>query len=320
MEFYLENKNSKIFTCGKALLNGVTLEIHKGSVLEAHVLGADCIVNAANKSLNHNGGLAGTIASLAGQALEEDCSNFIKRHRSLSPCQVFSSTSGKFTDYKRILHVAGPIVENSYIRYGQEEELTNCILNSILKANQEGLTSIAFPGISCGIFGFPKKEAAVCHLEGFSRYAEKIRQGLKNSITNVHFFLFSNEECQMFTKDFFHRAENDQYDYSNFIGTPEDQSGALLKYCGCCGALFENNYFRYDRCHFNYCDFCVYRYNIKNCYKCKMIFDYIDTNFVYCRVCRALKGKDGKCCLSCNNICGIHWAEKCVYCEKKLNS
>ena len=109
----------------------------------------DAIVNAANTALVMGAGVSGTIFPAAGvQELTAAC-------QALAPIQVGEAviTPGFKLAAKHIIHTAGPVYE-----YGDEEgmeALRNCYLNSLALAKTHGCTSIAFPLISSGIYGYP---------------------------------------------------------------------------------------------------------------------------------------------------------------------
>ena len=112
-------------------------------------MAVDAIVNAANAGLQMGGGVCGAIFRAAGpQKLQEACNK-------LAPIKTGEAviTNGFDAKAKFIIHTAGPIYDPTDKQ--QAEQLSNCYSNSLKLAAQNNLTSIAFPLISAGIYGYP---------------------------------------------------------------------------------------------------------------------------------------------------------------------
>ena len=119
----------------------------------------DAIVNAANSSLLGGGGVDGAIHRAGGPEILNECRE-IRRTRypeGLPTGEAVISSAGKLPA-KHVIHTVGPI----YGRHGGDESglLSACYTNSLMLAETHDLSSIAFPSISTGAYGYPKPEAA----------------------------------------------------------------------------------------------------------------------------------------------------------------
>lgn len=114
--------------------------------------GFDAVVNAANAQLRTGGGVAGAIHRAAGPELERACEPLAP----IAPGQAVM-TAGFRLPNPHVIHCLGPV-------YGRDEPapelLASCYRNALALADEAGLTSIAFPALSTGVFGYPMAEAA----------------------------------------------------------------------------------------------------------------------------------------------------------------
>jgi O-acetyl-ADP-ribose deacetylase len=144
-------------------MNKKRVELLKGDITKLNV---DAIVNAANNSLLGGGGVDGAIHQAAGSGLLDECKN-------LEGCQTGQSkiTRGYKLKAGHIIHTVGPIWYGGY--KDEPELLASCYQSSLKLAKENKFKTVAFPGISTGVYGFPKDLAAVIAVNETKRFISK---------------------------------------------------------------------------------------------------------------------------------------------------
>jgi len=162
----------------------MSLFIEKGDITKCKV---DAIVNAANNSLLGGGGVDGAIHRAAGRELLEEC-------RALNGCDTGDAkiTKGYNLEAKFVIHTVGPV----YFEHSPEvskELLFSCYKNSLALALLNECKSVAFPLISAGVYGYPKKEALQVAVDCINQFGKDLE---------VSIVLFDEEAWDIARKDF----------------------------------------------------------------------------------------------------------------------
>lgn len=157
------------------------LIIIQGDITQAQV---DAIVNAANPQLAGGGGVDGAIHRAAGPELKKAGMKWVEENGPL-PTGEAVITPGFNLKAKYVIHTVGPIYKDG--KHNEPQLLKNAYKNSLTLANKHSLTTIAFPAISCGVYGYPKEEAAQISISA-------IKETLPNTtIEKCYFYLFSED-------------------------------------------------------------------------------------------------------------------------------
>ena len=155
----------------------------------------DAIVNAANKTLLGGGGVDGAIHKAAGAELLEEC-------KTLGGCSTGEAkiTSAYNLPCKYVIHTVGPAIPQGMKPSGDDcEKLESCYRSCLEIADEYNLESIAFCGISTGVFNFPKDLAAEIAVETVRQYLDTTETSLNHVIFNV----FSDDNYSIYKKILF---------------------------------------------------------------------------------------------------------------------
>lgn len=126
------------------------IDVCQGDITQLDV---DAIVNAANSSLLGGGGVDGAIHSAAGPELLDYC-----RHLGGCPTGQARITPGFHLPARQIIHTVGPVWRGG--GHGEAELLAACYRNCLALAEAHAVVEMAFPAISCGVYGYPPQAAA----------------------------------------------------------------------------------------------------------------------------------------------------------------
>ncbi len=161
------------------------IEIIQGDITQLDV---DAIVNTANKSLLGGSGVDGAIHQAAGPLLLREC-------QTIGGCETGEAkiTKGYHLKAKYVIHTVGPIWHGG--EYREEDLLARCYNSCLNLAVKNDCKSIAFPAISCGVYGFPIPKAAEIAIHEVSQFLKK-----NNTLEKVYFICFDQSVYQFYQK------------------------------------------------------------------------------------------------------------------------
>lgn len=166
------------------VIKGRRIELIQGDLTE---LAVDAIVNAANAQLVLGGGVAGAIRVKGGPTIQEECNRI--GGTTVGGAVV---TGGGNLKARYVIHAVGP-------RQGEgdeDEKLRQATVNSLKRATEKSMHSIALPAVSTGIFGFPKDRCARIMLSSVRKFLEDE----ETSLERVIFCLWAKEDLDIFGK------------------------------------------------------------------------------------------------------------------------
>jgi len=161
-------------------VNKVKLSITQGDITRQ---ATDAIVNAANSSLMGGGGVDGAIHRAGGPAILEECKKIVARQGRLPTGRAVITTAGNLPA-KHVIHTVGPVWHGG--DKGEAELLESAYRESLKLAAENNLTSVSFPSISTGAYGYPVEQAAAVALSTVMAFLRE----KATSIKEVVFVLF----------------------------------------------------------------------------------------------------------------------------------
>ncbi len=164
------------------------LSIIKGDITEQ---ATEAIVNAANSSLMGGGGVDGAIHQAGGPAILAECKQIVARQGRLPTGQAVITTGGNLKA-KYIIHTVGPVWQGG--NKGEARLLASAYRESLKLAAEKRLTSVAFPSISTGAYGYPVDKAAIVAVEAVTSFLKESA----TSIREVVFVLFDSRTFEAY--------------------------------------------------------------------------------------------------------------------------
>ncbi|KGP74410.1 O-acetyl-ADP-ribose deacetylase [Pontibacillus yanchengensis] len=154
------------------------IQVIKGDITEIQV---DAIVNAANEQLAGGGGVDGAIHRAGGPTIMAEC-------REIGSCPTGQAviTNGGKLPANKVIHTVGPVWNGG--NKNEAELLASCYQQSLLLAEEYQLKRVAFPNISTGVYGYPKKEAARIAVQTVEETLRNL-----NDVEEVYFVCFDEE-------------------------------------------------------------------------------------------------------------------------------
>lgn len=166
------------------------IKLIKGDITNVE---ADAIVNAANSSLMGGGGVDGAIHRAGGARILEECKRIVAKQGGCKTGEAVITTAGNLPA-RYVIHTVGPVWNGG--GNNEKEKLYNCYVNSLKLAVENGCRSIAFPGISTGVYRFPKREAAAIAASAITRFLSQQKE------VQIILVSFDNESYQCLAEAF----------------------------------------------------------------------------------------------------------------------
>jgi O-acetyl-ADP-ribose deacetylase (regulator of RNase III) len=163
------------------------IELIKGDITKVKT---DAIVNAAHSSLLGGGGVDGAIHRAGGPQILEECIAIRNRQGKCNTGEAVITSGGKLPA-KYVVHTVGPVWNGGHKK--EPELLANCYTNSLKLAVENNIKTIAFPNISTGIYGYPKREAATVAVTAVKEFL-----ATNDSIEKVIFVCFDDENLALY--------------------------------------------------------------------------------------------------------------------------
>ncbi len=163
------------------------IEIVRGDITE---LTNEAIVNAANESLRHGGGVAGAISRKGGRVIQKESNEWVKMHGKVQTGSAAITSAGNLPS-KFVIHAVGPVMGSG----DEDTKLRSATISALNVALDHQIKSIAFPAISTGIYGYPLDRCARIMLSTVKDYLLE-----NDKLDQVTFCLFDQGAFDVFTQ------------------------------------------------------------------------------------------------------------------------
>lgn len=178
------------FTAKLTFPNHKTLEFHGPADITKET--TEAIVNAANSSLLGGGGVDGAIHRAGGPSILEECKRIVAKIKYLPTGKAVITTGGRLPA-KYVIHTVGPIYQVG--NRDEADELASCYRESVRVADDHGITSLAFPSISTGAYGYPVAEASEIAIKAIAEVLPPCTH-----VQKIRFVLFDISTCKAYIR------------------------------------------------------------------------------------------------------------------------
>jgi O-acetyl-ADP-ribose deacetylase (regulator of RNase III) len=169
--------------------SGKHISLIQGDITEEPV---EAIVNAANAHLQHGGGVAAAIARRGGPQIQIESEAWVRKHGPVSHSKPAYTNAGNLP-CRYVIHAVGAVWGEG----DEDRKLKSAIIGSLQLGDKLGITSISFPAISTGIFGFPLARAAEIILDEMKEF---IVSNYDSSINIIRLALFDQASVDVFSE------------------------------------------------------------------------------------------------------------------------
>jgi O-acetyl-ADP-ribose deacetylase (regulator of RNase III) len=178
------------------LASGATLSLVHGDLTEEKV---EAIVNAANEQLAHGGGVAGAIARKGGPDIQRESDEWVRAHGPVRTGTAAITGAGRLPA-RYVIHAVGPVWSGD----GRHDDalLSGAVTSALSLAHERGLTSLALPAISTGIFGFPKDRGATVIVQAVLDFCQAHPA---SSLRDIRLTLIDSPSVEVFRAEFARR-------------------------------------------------------------------------------------------------------------------